>query len=77
MSKRKEVNIIKIPKEIKQHLIYRERLALELMMCDSIISEWLDNNAIPVDSSDYRTGVEMYMNPIASKNRILGAIERK
>lgn len=68
---------MKIPKYIETLIYKRMKLAETLNYVDYKLSKWLDEHEIPVDSSDYKTGVEMYANPCESAERIKQAIEEK
>lgn len=68
---------MKIPKYIDNYLDRRVKSAEQLMKYDWIITDWLDKYDIEVEDFDYCTGVEMYMNPVDSANRIRKAILNK
>lgn len=68
---------MKIPKYIKKLCYRRAKLAEDLSYVDFKLSEWLEKNNILVETCDCRSGVEMYVNPYASAQRILNAIKNK
>ena len=68
---------MKIPKYIDRLIDKRRRLADELQLTDWKLCEWLDKNEIETFPEDSRGGVEMYVNPEESAERIREAIERK
>lgn len=65
---------MEIPKYIEKWLERRAKLASQLEMLDFDISDWLDKHNIEVESEDYRGGVELYVNPYDSIERIKAAI---
>lgn len=68
---------MKIPKYIEALCYRRAKLAEDLNSVDIKLSEWLEKNNIPVEECDYRSGCEMYVNPDASAQRVLKAIQNK
>ena len=68
---------MKIPKYVQKLIDRRCVLAERLQETCWNLDEWLDKNDIECEECDTHTGVEIYCNPIASKNRIIKAIKGK
>lgn len=68
---------MKCPKYIREALSKRAKCAALFMKWDCVICNFLEKYGIEVESYDVVTGCESYINPFASSNRILEAIERK
>lgn len=66
-----------IPDNIEGLISRRAFLASQLMSVDYELSEWLTANEIPVESKDYLTGFEVYLNPHQSAERVREAIRNK
>lgn len=66
---------MKIPKYIEKALQQRVKAAYVLIHSDSIITDFINKNGIEVEDFDYCYGVEMYVNPNASADRVRSAIE--
>jgi hypothetical protein len=66
---------MKIPKEVAAALRKRTAYAEKLNAADYIVSCFIEENGIEVNTEDYLTGVEMYANPYASEMRIRAAIK--
>ena len=64
------------PKYIKEALRKRAIYADKTATLDGIISEWIESHNIEVDFEDIHGGVEIYVNPYDSSERVLEAIER-
>lgn len=67
---------MKIPKYIDDALRMRTKYACLLDDKCSVIDEWLDENRIECDFSDTHGGVEIYVNPYDSEQRIRECIKR-
>ena len=67
---------MKIPKYIEKALQQRVRAAYTLIHNDSIITDFINKNGIEVEDFDSCSGVEMYVNPDASVDRVRSAIEQ-
>lgn len=65
---------MKIPKYIQELVDRRCRLATDLLKVSYELDCWLDKNYIECEDCDTHTGVEIYMNPYDSRNRIIQAI---
>lgn len=65
------------PAYIKEALRKRAIYADRVSTLDGIISEWVEKNGIEVDFEDIHGGVEIYVNPYDSSNRVLEAIINK
>lgn len=65
------------PKYIEAMIRRRAKLALELCAVDYDLCEWLEKHGIldQLETYDYATGAEMYVNPLSSAQRIRKAIE--
>lgn len=70
---------MKCPKYIKALIYRRAKLATELGDADARLCEWLEKQGIleKLELYDYCTGAEMYVNPWASAQRIMEAIEEE
>lgn len=68
---------MEISKSIEYALKQRCKLAIRLIDYCAIIDKFIDENNIDCDSEDYHGGVEIYVNPIDSYERILEAIKNK
>lgn len=68
---------MKIPKYIDYLLDRRAKLAESLNSVDYELTKWIDKKGIEVESCDYATGCEMYVNPDASADRVREAIKNK
>lgn len=66
---------MKVPKYIKQALESRANHAERFTYLDCIIFEFLDKHGIPYEEYDINGGCESYVNPHASSDRLLRAIE--
>lgn len=68
-----------MPKYIQKLISKRAQLAVELSVADATLTEWLEKNDIldSIETFDHSTGAEMYVNPWASAQRIMEAIEKK
>lgn len=67
---------MKIPNEVQKLIDKRCNLAEQLLDTCWKLDKWLDNNKIVCEDCDTHTGVEIYCNPYASKNRIIEAINK-
>ena len=65
---------MKIPKNIENAIEQRTKAAERFNHYDYIISEWIDNNGICVESYDTHGGVESIVNPGASARRLKESI---
>ena len=68
---------MKLPKYIDNLLKRRAKLANDLMDVDYQITQFIAKYNIEVESCDYCTGVEMYVNPDSSAERVRQAILSK
>jgi len=70
---------MKIPKYIMRLIERRAKLATELTQASYELDEWLARNDIldSLEEYDYGTGVEIYVKPYDSAQRIIEAIEKK
>lgn len=68
---------MKIPKYVEYALKMRCNLACKLDNVCKIVDKFIDENDIEVDYEDYHGGVEIYVNPHESCERIKEAIENK
>lgn len=64
------------PAYIKEALRKRAIYADKVATLDGIISEWVEKHGIEVDYEDIHGGVEIYVNPYDSSERVLSAIEQ-
>ena len=67
---------MEIPKYIDGLIDERAFYAKKLLERDSELSWWIDRNGIEVRALDYDGGIEVYVNPTASAERIRQAILR-
>lgn len=67
---------MKIPKYIDIALRMRTKYACLLSDRCSIVDWWLDKNEIECESCDTHGGVEIYIDPFASEQRIRECIEK-
>ena len=65
-----------IPKYVQKLIDRRCKLARRLAEVCWELDEWLDKNNIECETCDTHTGVEIYCNPYASKNRVIEAINK-
>jgi hypothetical protein len=65
------------PAYIKEALRKRAIYADKVSTLDGIISEWIEKHEIEVDYEDIHGGVEIYVNPYDSSERVLEAIKNK
>ncbi len=68
---------MKVPKYIEIAIRRRAKAAMLLTENDVIISNWCEKNGIELKEYDICGGCESLVNPIASANRILKAIQNK
>lgn len=70
---------MKVPKYIRKLIGRRAKLAVDLCTADSDLVNWLEKHDIldNIEPYDHTSGCEMYVNPWASAQRILEAIENK
>lgn len=68
---------MKLPKYIDKLLYRRAILARFLLEIDWTITEFLHRNNIEADTADYCGGVEIYVNPEDSAERVRQAIINK
>ena len=69
--------MVKIPKYIEKLLLRRELYATEILVISEKIDEFLEKHGIEVEEYDRTSGVEVYVNPEESANRIRKAIKEK
>ena len=69
--------MVKIPKDIEKLLRRRELYATEILVISEKIDEFLEKHGIEVEEYDRTSGVEVYVNPEESANRIRKAIKEK
>lgn len=67
---------MKIPKYIDIALRLRTKYACLLNDKCIVVDEWLDKNGIECEYCDTRGGVEIYVNPYDSEQRIRECIEK-
>lgn len=67
---------MKIPKYIEKMIDKRASYAAEIASIDIKLDEWLCEYGIAVEECDICGGVEEYVNPWASAQRIKKAIEQ-
>ena len=65
---------MQIPKTVEQMILRRERLAIQLDDAMNALDHWLDKNGINTEECDTHGGVEVYVNPSDSAERIRQAI---
>ena len=65
---------MRIPKYIDKLIDRRARLAGELIGVCGELDDWLEKNGIEAEMEDTRGGVEIYVNPYSSAERIRQAI---
>ena len=68
---------MKCPDYIRNALNKRATYADKVAILDGIVADWLEKNGIEVEFEDIHGGVEIYVNPYDSSQRILDAIEAK
>lgn len=68
---------MKIPENIEILIQERADLASRLNIVDYRLSNWLEDNGIILDSSDYKGGIEIFTNPYDSSDRVRQAIKDK
>ena len=68
---------MKIPKKIEKLIYKRIKLACELDDVCSELDEWLEKHNINTENEDTHGGVEIYVNPHDSGERIINAILEK
>lgn len=70
---------MKCPKYVRAMINRRARLAATLNVVDYDLCEWLEKHGIldQLETYDYATGAEMYVNPWESARRIMDAIEKE
>ena len=68
---------MKIPKYIEYALEMRCKLARRLDDYCRIIDDFIDKNNIEVEFEDYHGGVELYVNPEESYDKVVKAIRNK
>lgn len=68
---------MKTPKYVQKLIDRRCTLAAQLMNVCCELDNWLDKNEILCEDYDTHTGVEIYCNPHASRERIMKAILEK
>lgn len=64
-------------KTVDKLIARREKLAYQLSEVCLELDEWLDKNGIETDPADSHDGVEIYVNPTDSADRIRAAILEK
>lgn len=65
---------MKIPKYVQKLLDKRCDYAQKLSIESCKLDDWLEKNNIKCEDDDICTGCEIYVNPLASKLRIMEAI---
>jgi hypothetical protein len=65
---------MKIPKYIDKLIDRRSRLASALIDVCGELDDWLEKNGVDTEMEDTRGGVEIYVNPYSSAERIRQAI---
>ena len=65
---------MEIPRKIEKLIERRTRLAVQLDNVCNELDEWLDTHNIEVENEDSHGGVEIYVNPYDSGERIKEAI---
>ena len=68
---------MRIPKNIEKLIERRERLAYQLDKAMGELDDWLDKNGIIAEDCDTHGGVEIYVNPSDSADRIRQVILEK
>lgn len=70
---------MRVPKYIRKLIKRRAKLAMDLCDADCTLVDWLEKHDVldDIEDFDHTTGCEMYVNPWASAQRILEAIENK
>lgn len=68
---------MKIPKYIETALRRRVRASINFSLADRTLTDFIEKYNIKVDSEDYCGGVEAYINPTESAERIRQAIINK
>ena len=66
---------MKCPKYIKDLCYRRAKAASKFIDYDYKIYEWLEDHNVQVEDFDILTGCESIVNPYASSDRIIKAIE--
>ena len=67
-------SIMKIPKYIDKALRLRTKYAILLSNQEHVVDKWLDKHGIDCEYEDTHGGVEIYVNPQDSEERIRQAI---
>ena len=65
---------MKIPKNIENAIEQMAKAAERFNHYDYVVSEWIDNNGICVESCDSHGGVKSIVNPWASARRLKESI---
>ena len=73
----KKGDYMQIPKNIEKLIERRERLAYQLDKVVGELDDWLDKNDIVAEDCDTHGGVEIYVNPTDSAERIRQCILNK
>lgn len=68
---------MKCPKYIKNALDKRMKAAQQFIHYDLIVSKYIDEHDLDVDSCHYYSGCESIVNPESSCHSIMRAIEEK
>lgn len=68
---------MKIPKYVETALQRRVRAAINFSLADAVLTDYIEKNNIVVGYDDYCGGLEAYMNPRESAERIRLAIINK
>lgn len=68
---------MQIPKKIEKLIEKRIKLATQLDDVCNELDEWLDKNDIETEFEDSHGGVEIYVNPYDSGERVKNAILEK
>lgn len=66
---------MKIPKYVQGLIDRRCKLADQLAGVCYDLDKWLDKNNIECETCDTHGGVEIYVNPCSSRQRIMNAIK--
>jgi hypothetical protein len=67
---------MEVPKYVEEMIKRRERLAMQLDDVCRDLDTWLDKNDIETEMRDTHGGVEIYVNPTESAQRIREAIKK-